>query len=115
MLLLLPLLSWGVSTGGFPFCCWGLWRCPMGQMAGQTGGRMGQMNMAGGAPNCYPRPQCAMSAATPLILPAPAVPVMPGRAIARLRRPAPRPWQAADLHPAPLPAHNLPVFHPPLG
>ncbi|MGH9507652.1 MAG: hypothetical protein ACRD13_12075 [Terriglobales bacterium] len=123
LLLLMPLLSWGVSNGGDPFCCWGLWRCPMArtgaQAAAGTGSRSGMMHMAGGAmahmAGCQPQPRCAMSSAPHVILPAPAAPVVPGGTVARLAPPVAHHWNGTEISPAPLAAHLRPIFHPPLG
>lgn len=115
LLLLMPLLSWSFSSGGDPICCWGLWRCPMTQ----AGARTGTMHMAAGAmahmAGCQMRPQCSVSSGPHVILPAPAVPVVPGGMAARLAPPVARQWSGGEFSPAPLTAHLRPIFHPPLG
>ena len=133
ILLLMPLLSWVGSNGGVPICCWGMKHCPMaansGSMPSGTASRMPGMRMPGMAgagmppsrlpgpamPGCAHRPACHMTGTLHLILPAPAVPVYPAGMMARIPRPAPVAASAAEPAAAPLPAHALPIDHPPLA
>ncbi len=100
-ILLLPPLSWTLTTGGYPICCWGMscamscpTSCPMRGHCGAT-------------------PACCAQAHVVLTLPTPLIPVVP-------MPPAPRIALAAlpgdALPPAPtraLAGWPAAVFHPP--
>jgi hypothetical protein len=97
LLLLVPLASWTVSTGGLPACA-GLERgasCPMKGMNA----------------NCH---MACLTQAAPLSLPASMIPVVPVRLIAA-GRPGPPRWPAASRSHGDMRADGyLPfVFHPP--
>lgn len=120
LLLLLPLASWTITTGGLPLCCWASSsracplargargpasvnpapRCPMPGMAEGMG-------KAGSA-------DCGMSSAPQLTLPAPLVPVvlLP---VAPTGIPVIAPLAVSEAAPTPAPSAGFLArpFHPP--
>ncbi len=106
-LVLLPLLSWTTTTGGFPVCCWGT-SCPMGGGCPTPAAAHCPMGShSGPAPACCARTHAQLSLPTPLI---PVVPIPPRTRVSLAAPRAAAPAPARTRVSAGWPAS---VFHPP--